>query len=155
MLNKEYIKSNTFLYAISIFIIKKLNKGFRIYINYRAFNSLTIKNYNALFLIRKTLIKLYIAKIFNKFDIIITFNEIYIKKKNVKKIVFFIRYNLFEYLIMSFELYNASSTFQIFINKILKKYLNDFCSTYLNDILIYNNSKKEYIKHIKKIFKKL
>ena len=49
-----------------------------------------IKNCNILFLIKKTLIKLYIVKIFNKFDIIIIFNEIRIKKRNVKKIAFFI-----------------------------------------------------------------
>ena len=111
MLSKEYIKSSIFLYVILIFIVKKLNKDLRICINYRAFNLLTIKNRNALFLIRETLIKLCIVKIFNKFDIITTFNEICIKEKNVKKIAFFIQFNLFEYLIISFELYNASSIF--------------------------------------------
>ena len=69
--------------------MKKLNKEFRIYITYRNFNALTIQNINSLFLIKKTLIKLYIAKIFIKFDIIATFIEIRIKKRNVKKIVFF------------------------------------------------------------------
>ena len=154
MFNKRYIKSNIFFYVTSIFIVKKLNEEFRIYIDYRAFNVLTIKNRNASLLIKKTLIKLYIIKIFNKFDIIAIFNEIRIKKENVKKIVFLTRYNLFEYVIISFELYNASSTFQIFINEILKKYLNDFYLIYLNDILIYSNNKKKYIKYIKKIFEK-
>ena len=85
MLNKKYIKSSTFSYVAFIFIVKKLNKDFWIYIDYCVFNLLIIKNYNALFLIKKTLIKLYIIKIFNKFDIIITFNEIRIKEKDVKK----------------------------------------------------------------------
>ena len=34
ILNKEYIKFNVLFYAISIFIIKKSNKEFKIYINY-------------------------------------------------------------------------------------------------------------------------
>ena len=76
MLNKEYIKSSIFSYVISIFIVKKSNKDFRIYINYRVFKLLTIKNRNAFFLIKKTLIKLCIVKIFNKFNIITIFNEI-------------------------------------------------------------------------------
>ena len=152
--NKKYIKSNTFFYVASILIVKKLNERFRIYINYRVFNTLTIKNRNISSLIKKTLIKLYIIKIFNKFDIITTFNEIRIKEENIKKIVFFTRYNLFEYVIMSFELCNVLNTFQIFINEILKKYLNDFYLIYLNDILIYSNNKEKYIKYIKKIFKK-
>ena len=90
MFNKRYIKLNTFFYATSILIMKKLNKKLRICINYRIFNALTIKNRNTSSLIKKTLIKLYIAKIFNKFDIIMIFNEIRIKERNIKKIVFFI-----------------------------------------------------------------
>jgi hypothetical protein len=39
---------------------------------------------------------------------------------------------------MFFDLANASATFQIHINFALKKYLNDFCVCYLNDILIYS-----------------
>lgn len=135
--------------------MKKLNEEFRICINYKAFNALTIKNRNALFLIKETLIELCIVKIFNKFDIIIIFNAIRIKKKKIKKILFLIRYNLFEYVIIFFELYNALNTFQTFINNILKKYLNDSYLTYLNNIQIYNNNKKKYIKYIRKIFEKL
>ena len=111
MLEKKYIKLNILLYVILILIIKKSNSELRIYINYRVFNKLIIKNRNALLLIRKILIKFYIFKIYNKFDIIITFNKIKIKKDNEKKIAFLIKYNLFEYIIISFELYNISIIF--------------------------------------------
>ena len=109
--NKEYIKSSTSFYITSIFIVKKFNKRFYIYIDYRVLNFLIIKNRNAFLLIREILIKLCAIKIFNKFNIIIVFNEIYIKKENEEKIAFFIRYNLFEYVIISFELYNTFSIF--------------------------------------------
>ena len=59
-----------------------------------------------------------------------------------KKIAFFIQYNLFEYIIIFFEFYNTLNIFQIFINKILKKYFNIFYFLYLIDILIYNNNIK-------------
>ena len=88
MFNKKYIKSNIFFYIISIFIIKKLDKEFRICIDYRIFNSLIIKNRNAFFLIKEILIKLCIIKIFNKFDIIIIFNEICMKEGDKEKIAF-------------------------------------------------------------------
>ena len=78
--NKEYIKSSIFFYIILIFIVKKLNEEFRIYIDNRIFNFLIIKNRNTFFLIKEILIKLYAIKIFNKFDIIITFNKVRIKK---------------------------------------------------------------------------
>ena len=119
MFDKEYIKSSTSSYIASIFIIKKSNEEFYIYIDYQTLNSLIVKNYNAFSLIKEILIKLCAAKIFNKFDIIIIFNEIRIKKRNKEKIIFLIRYNLFEYIIMLFELCNTLSTFQTFINEIL------------------------------------
>ena len=56
---------------------------------------------------------------------------------------------------MSFKLYNVSVIFQIFINNVLREYLNIFYIVYLNNILIYNNIKEEYIYHVKKILKKL
>ena len=155
MLNKEYIKPSTSPYTTPILIVKKPDGGLRIYIDYRALNSLTIKNRNASPLIRETLTKLCAAKIFNKFDIIAAFNEIRMKEGDEEKTAFLTRYDLFEYLMMPFGLCNAFSTFQTFINEVLREYLNDFCSAYLDDILIYNNNKKEHVEHIKKVLEKL
>ena len=90
MFDKNYIKLNTFLYIISILIIKKFDNEFYIYINYRVFNILIIKNRNILLFIRKIFFKLYITKIYNKFNIIVVFNKIKIKKNNEKKIAFLI-----------------------------------------------------------------
>ena len=107
MLKKKYIKSSIFLYIIFILIIKKSDKEFRIYIDYRIFNAFIILNHNISSLIKKILVKLYAAKIYNKFDIIIVFNEIKIKKNHEKKIAFLIKYNLYKYIMMLFELCNA------------------------------------------------
>ena len=79
--------------------------------NYKTLNELIIKNHNILFLIRDILIHLYYIKIYNKFDIIVIFNNIYIRFKNKKKIIFIIKYNLFKYIIILFKLYNVLITF--------------------------------------------
>ena len=76
MLEKEYIKFNTLFYIIFILIMKKSNKGLRFYVNYRILNALIILNKNALSLIKEILTNLYAARIYNKFNIIIIFNEI-------------------------------------------------------------------------------
>ena len=111
MLEKEYIRSSTSLYAASILIIKKLDDELRLYVDYRALNTLTISNRNISSLIKKILIKLYAIRIYSKFDIIVVFNKIRVKDKYKKKIVFLTRYNLYEYIIISFKLYNALTTF--------------------------------------------
>ncbi len=123
-----------------ILIVKKSKENLYIYVNYQVFNTLIIKNCNILFLIRDSSVRLYIVKFYIKFDIIVVFNKIRIRKSNKYKIVFIIKYNLFEYVIILFDLYNVSNNFQVFINKILRKYLNDFCFIYLDNILIYSKT---------------
>jgi hypothetical protein len=42
-------------------------------------------------------------------------------------------------MMTSFELVNVSSTFQRYINWVLQNFLNEFCSAYVNDILIFTD----------------
>ena len=154
MLKKKYIKLNTSLYAVFILIIKKFNEKLKFYMNYRILNIFIIFNKNVSFFIKKTLAKFCKIRIYNKFDIIIVFNKIRIKKNYEEKIIFFIKYNLYKYIIIFFKLYNIFVTFQIFINDVLRKYLNIFYITYFDDIFIYNNIKKKYIQYVNKMLKK-
>ena len=71
------------------------------------------------------------------------------------KTAFRTRYGLFEYLIMPFGLTGAPSTFQHYINDVLREYLDIFYTAYLDDILIYNNSLKEHQKHVKLVLQAL
>lgn len=49
---------------------------------------------------------------------------------------------------MPFDLATAPSLFKNFISNVLYRILNDFCTTYIDNILIYNNFEKEYQAHI-------
>ena len=53
---------------------------------------------------------------------------------------------------MSFKFINIFAIFQITINNIFKLYLNKFVIVYLNDILIFSNTLKKHIKHLKIYF---
>jgi hypothetical protein len=72
-----------------------------------------------------------------------------------KKTTFWCYYKQFEYRIMFFDLANKIVTFQIHINFALKKYLNDFCVCYLNDILIYFQKEKNHTNYVRFILKRL
>ena len=41
------------------------------------------------------------------------------------------------------------------MNDVLWKFLNDFCSIYLNDILIYSKTRKKHVQHVRKMLQKL
>ena len=90
ILEKGYIRPSTSPYTISVLIIKKPDSRLRIYIDYRALNALIIKNRNISPLIRKILARLYVIKIFIKFNIIAAFNKIRIKIEKEEKTAFLI-----------------------------------------------------------------
>jgi hypothetical protein len=111
MIGKDYIRFSISPCAVSVRIVKKLNEGLRIYINYKILNTLTIKNRNILSLIRETFTRLCKIKIYTKFDVIAAFNKIRIKEDHEEKTAFLIRYRFYEYLIISFKLCNILETF--------------------------------------------
>lgn len=53
---------------------------------------------------------------------------------------------------MPFGLANALLLFQNFINNILYRMLNKFCTSHIDNVLIYSNSKKKYQTYIRKVF---
>ncbi len=65
---------------------------------------------------------------------------------------FCIRYELYEWMMTSFKLVNVSSTFQRYINWVLQDFLNEFCSVYVNDILIFTDeSLHQHWNHVQRI----
>ena len=56
---------------------------------------------------------------------------------------------------MPFSLYNALSTFQLFINDTLCEFLNNFASAYLDNVLIFSKTEEEHYIYIQKVIKRL
>ena len=52
---------------------------------------------------------------------------------------------------MLFSLCNEPASFQNYINNTLREYLDDFCTVYLDDILIYSDNEAEHEIHIKRV----
>ena len=56
---------------------------------------------------------------------------------------------------MQFRLINTPAIFQKRINSILGEYLDKFIIAYLNNIIIYSNSKKEHFQYMKWVLQRL
>jgi hypothetical protein len=155
-LEKKFIIANRSSFASSIIFMKKTDESLRFCVDYRKLNQLIKKNKYSLSLIDETLTHLDKTKYFTKLDIRQTFHRIRITDAEFEDLIIFrIRFDAYKYRVLSFELCNESTTYQHYMNDVFFDYLDDFVSIYINDILIYSNSKREHIKHVKKILQRL
>jgi hypothetical protein len=152
---KKFIRTNRSHVVSFVMFVKKSKEELCFYVNYRALNVITIKNRYSLSLIIEILHRLTKIKIFIKIDIIVVFNMLRIREEDEELTTFRIRFDLFEFLILSFDLCNELVSFQHFINDTLHEYLDEFCTVYLDNILIYSDNELKHEVHIKKILFKL
>jgi hypothetical protein len=65
------------------------------------------------------------------------------------------RYRTYKYQVLLFGLMNSLAIYQRYINKVLFDYLDDFCTAYLNNILIYSDNVLEHKHYIKLVLQRL
>jgi hypothetical protein len=81
-LKKKYIQYFINPAGISILFILKKNGSLRLYINYKGFNKITIKNRYSFSLIKKILDRLNGAPVYTKLDLKKAYYRIRIKKED-------------------------------------------------------------------------
>jgi hypothetical protein len=143
-LEREYIQYSINSAGAPILFILKKDGSLRLYVNYRDFNKITVKNRHSLSLMGETLDRLSGAAVYTKFDLKETYYRIRIKKGNEWKTAFRIRYGHFKYKMIFFNLANISATFQIYINRVLVDLIDISYVVYLNNIFIYSINRAEY-----------
>jgi hypothetical protein len=61
----------------------------------------------------------------------------------------------YKFLVMSFRLINAPTTFESLINNVFKRHLIKFILVFFDDILMYNNFIVDHLEHLKIMFELL
>jgi hypothetical protein len=156
MLEKGYIRpsSSPAGYPV-LFVPKKGTTELRPCIDYRQLNNITIKDAYPLPLINEIQDKVKGKKWFTKLDITDAYNRLRIKEGEEWKTAFRTKFGHFEYLVMPFGLTNAPAAFQRYVNSVIKDYLYDFVIAYLDDIIIFSDSKEDHIRHVKLVLRNL
>lgn len=117
-------------------------------LGYRALNKQTIKNLYPLSLATDYFDKMGKAKVFSKLDLRKGYYQARIAKGDEPKTTCVTRYGNFEFLVMSFGLCNAPTTFYTLMNDVLRPFLDKFVVVYLDDIVIFNETMEEHTKHL-------
>jgi len=154
-LSKGFIRASSSPAGAPILFVKKKDGSLRLCVDYRGLYEGTIKNRYPLSLIRETLMQLFKAHYYTTLDVREAYNLLRMAEGEEWKTAFRTRYGLFESLVMPFGLTNAPADFQRFINNILHPFLDNFCTAYLDNILIYSETLAEHKVHIKKVLEVL
>jgi hypothetical protein len=113
LLYKGHIRSSTLPWGCSALFVEKKDKELCLCVDYQPLKAVTIKNKYPLSHIDILFDQLIGAQVFTKIDLRFDYHQIKIRIKDKPKIAFTTRYGLFEYLVMSFGLMNASAHFMI------------------------------------------
>jgi transposase InsO family protein len=138
-----------------VLFAKKKDGTWRMCIDYRALNSLTVRNGYPLPKIQDCLDVIGNAKYFTKIDLTSGYWQIAVAPEDREKTAFNTRTGKWEFCVMPFGLTNAPATFQALMNETLRPYLDKFVVVYLDDILIFSRTKEEHYKHVQMVFEKL
>ena len=151
LLEKGFIQPSTSPWGAPILFVNKKDGGFRLCVDYRALNKVTIKNSYPLPRIDDIFDQLTSAKFFTKIDLRSGYHQIRLDKDAIPKTAFRTRYGLFEFTVLPFGLSNAPSTFMALMNDVFHTHLDSFVIIYLDDILIYSRTIEDHLLHLRKI----
>ncbi|GKE18467.1 putative reverse transcriptase domain-containing protein, partial [Tanacetum coccineum] len=155
LLEKGFVHLSSSPWGAPVLFVKKKNGSFRMCIDYRELNKLTIKNRYPLPRINDLFDQLQGSSVYYKIDLRSGYHQFRFKEEDIPITAFRTRYGHFEFQVMPFGLTNAPAVFMDLMNRVCKPYLDKFVIVFIDDILIYSKDEEEHGKHLKIILELL
>ncbi|CAD6923626.1 unnamed protein product [Tilletia controversa] len=140
LLDRGLVRESSSPWGFPVLFVPKKDGGWRMCVDYRSLNQLTVKNG---------------YPCFSKIDLVSGYWQIRLAAADVQKTAFNTRQGKYEYLAMPFGLSNAPSVFQTIVNNVMRPFLDKFVIVYLDDILIFSRSPEEHRQHVKLVLEAL
>ncbi|GKD39785.1 putative reverse transcriptase domain-containing protein [Tanacetum coccineum] len=147
--DRGFIQPSTSPWGAPVLFVKKKDRSFRMCIDYRELNKLTVKNRYPLTRINDLFDQLQGSSVYSKIDLRSGYHQLRVRDEDIPKTAFRTRYKHYEFQVMPSGLTNAPAVFMDLMNRMCKPYLEKFVIVFIDDILIYSRNKEEHAKHMR------
>ncbi|GJY80808.1 putative reverse transcriptase domain-containing protein [Tanacetum coccineum] len=155
LFDKGFIRPSSSPWGALVLFVKKKDGSFRMCIDYRELNKLTVKKRYPLPRIDDLFDQLQGLSVYLKIDLRSGYHQLRVREEDILKTAFRTPYGHYEFQVMLFGLTNRPAVFMDLMNQVCKPYLGKFMIVFINDILIYSKSKQEHEEHLKLILELL
>lgn len=155
MLEMGIISHSDSPWSSPIVMVKKKDGSHRFCIDYRKLNANVEIDPYPLPRIDDTLRSLDGSSVFSTLDLKSGYWQIEVSPSDRKKTAFITPFGLYEFNVMPFGLNNAPATFQRAMATILKGCVGRNCFIYLDDIIVFSDSKQQHLEDLAEILEKL
>ncbi|GJT09642.1 putative reverse transcriptase domain-containing protein [Tanacetum coccineum] len=149
--DRGFIRPSTSPWGAPVLFVKKKDRYFRMCIDYRELNKLTVKNHNPLPRIDDLFDQLQGSSVYSKIDLRSGYHQLRVRGEDIPKTAFRTRYGHYEFQVMPFCLTNAPVVFMDLMNRMCKPYLDKFVIVFI----IYSRNKEEHANHLRIILELL
>lgn len=155
MLQSGVIKPSTSPFASPIIMVRKKDGSWRLCVDYRHLNLLTLKSKYPLPVIDELLDELAGASWFTKLDLRAGYHQIRLAPGDEYKTTFHTHNGHFEFSVLAFGLTGGPATFQFVMNTDLSPVLRHRAVVFFDDILIFSKTYAEHIAHLRQVLQLL
>nr|GFC18516.1 putative reverse transcriptase domain, ribonuclease H-like domain, aspartic peptidase domain protein [Tanacetum cinerariifolium] len=152
---KGFIRLSSSPWGAPVLFVKKNDGSFRMCIDYKELNKLTVKNRYPLSRMEDLFDQIQGSSVYSKIDLRSGYHQLRIREEDIPITAFWTRYGHFEFQVMLFGVTNALAVFMDLMNRVCKSYLDKFVIVFIDDILIYSMSKEDHEEHLKTILELL
>ncbi|GJU37696.1 putative reverse transcriptase domain-containing protein [Tanacetum coccineum] len=115
--DKGFIRSSSSPWGAPVLFVKKKDGSFRMCIDYRELNKLTVKNRYPLPRIDDLFDQLQRSRVYSKIDLRSSYHQLRVREEDISKTTFRTRYGHYKFQVMPFGLTNAPAVFMDLMNR--------------------------------------